>query len=144
MNNMKTYGLGKIFANDGTKSLISKTHKRLNQLNNNNNNNNKNQKISRRPKQIFPQRRQSLSLCVCVQSCPTEHRPMDCSPPGMEFSKREYWSRLPFPTPGDLLDPGIEPVSLVFPALAGGFFTTSATSQLANWHLKRYPTLLVI
>ena len=40
MNKMKTYGLGKIFANDGTKSLISKTLKQLNQLNNNNNNNN--------------------------------------------------------------------------------------------------------
>ena len=37
MNKMKTYGLGKIFANDGTKSLISKTLKQLNQLNNNNN-----------------------------------------------------------------------------------------------------------
>ena len=40
---MKTYGLGKIFANDGTKSLVSKTHKQLNQLNNNNNNKKKNQ-----------------------------------------------------------------------------------------------------
>ena len=40
MNKMKTYGLGKIFANEGTKSLISKTLKQLNQLNNNNNNNN--------------------------------------------------------------------------------------------------------
>ena len=38
----------------------------------------------------------------------------------MEFSKQEYWSGLPFPTPGDLPDSGIEPVS---PALAGGFFT---------------------
>ena len=45
----------------------------------------------------------------------------------MLFSRQEYWSRLPCPTPGDLLDPGIEPVSLVSPALAGGFFTTSAT-----------------
>ena len=39
----------------------------------------------------------------------------------MEFSKQEYWSGLPFPLPGDLPDPGIEPVS---PALADGFFTT--------------------
>ena len=39
----------------------------------------------------------------------------------MEFPKQEYWSGLPFPSPGDLPDPGIEPVS---PALAGGFFTT--------------------
>ena len=42
----------------------------------------------------------------------------------MEFSRQAYWSGLPFPTPGDLPDPGIEPTSLVSPALAGGFFTT--------------------
>ena len=39
----------------------------------------------------------------------------------MEFSRQEYWSGEPFPTPEDLPDPGIE---LVSPALAGGFFTT--------------------
>ena len=43
----------------------------------------------------------------------------------MEFSRQEYWSRLPFPTPGDLPDPGIEPASPVSPALAGRFFTTA-------------------
>ena len=37
------------------------------------------------------------------------------------FPRQEYWSGLPFPSPGDLPDPGIEPVS---PALASGFFTT--------------------
>ena len=41
----------------------------------------------------------------------------------MEFSRQKYWSGLPFPTPGDLPDPGIESVSLVFPALASEFFT---------------------
>ena len=39
----------------------------------------------------------------------------------MGFSRQEYQSRLPFPSPGDLPDPGIEPAS---PALAGGLFTT--------------------
>ena len=39
----------------------------------------------------------------------------------MEFSRQEYWSGLPFPFPGDLPNPEIEPVS---PALAGRFFTT--------------------
>jgi len=39
----------------------------------------------------------------------------------MGFLRQEYWSELPFPSPGDLSDPGIEPESL---ALAGGFFTT--------------------
>ena len=42
----------------------------------------------------------------------------------MGFSRQEYWSGLPFPPPGDLPDLEIEPTSLTFPALAGGFFTT--------------------
>ena len=46
------------------------------------------------------------------------------APLSIEFSRQEYWSGLPCPPPGDLPDPGIEPVS---PALAGGFFATSAT-----------------
>ena len=41
----------------------------------------------------------------------------------MEFSRQEYWSGLPFPSPGDLSDPGIEPVS---PALQADFFFFSA------------------
>ena len=41
-----------------------------------------------------------------------------------EFSRQAYWSGLPFPTPGDLPDPGIEPTSTALPALAGRFFTT--------------------
>ena len=45
----------------------------------------------------------------------------------MGFSKQDYWSGLPCSPPGDLPDPGIEPASLTSPALAGGFFTTSAT-----------------
>ena len=49
------------------------------------------------------------------------------APLSMGFSRQEYWSGLPCPPPGDLPDPGIEPVSLMSPALAGGFFTTGAT-----------------
>ena len=48
-------------------------------------------------------------------------------PVSMGFSRQEYWGGLPFPSPGDLPNPGIEPASLKFPALAGGFFTTSTT-----------------
>ena len=48
----------------------------------------------------------------------------------MEFSRREQWSGVPFPTAGDLPDPGIEPVSLVSPALAGRFYTASTTWEL--------------
>ena len=42
----------------------------------------------------------------------------------MGISRQEYWSGLPFPSPGDLPDPGIESVSLASPALADEFFTT--------------------
>ena len=49
------------------------------------------------------------------------------APLSMGFSRQEYWSGLPFPTPGDLPDPGIKPASLRSPALAGRFFTTNAT-----------------
>ena len=42
-------------------------------------------------------------------------------------SRQGYWSGLPFPPPEDLPNPGTEPASLMSPALAGGFFTTSAT-----------------
>ena len=47
----------------------------------------------------------------------------------VEFSRQEYWSGLPFPTPGDIPDPGIKPMSPLSPALVGGFFTTNATWQ---------------
>ena len=43
------------------------------------------------------------------------------APLSMGFSRQEYWSGLPYPSPGDLPGPGIEPVS---PAMVGGFFTT--------------------
>ena len=46
----------------------------------------------------------------------------------MGFSRQEYWSGLPFPSPGDLPDPGIEPMSA---ALAGGFFTTEPPGKPA-------------
>ena len=49
----------------------------------------------------------------------------------MGFSRQDYSSGLPCPPPGDLPNPGMKPVSLMSPALAGGFFTTSTT-----WKLK--------
>ena len=67
-----------------------------------------------------------------LQSCPTLYDPMDCSAPGSFLC--------PWDSPGkntgvdcpvlfqrDLLDIGIKPISLMSPALAGGFFTTSVT-----------------
>ena len=48
----------------------------------------------------------------------------------MGFSRQEYWSGLPCPPPGDLPDPGLEPVSPSSPAMAGRLFTTRATWQV--------------
>ena len=60
-----------------------------------------------------------------AQSCPTLRDPMDSSlhqaPPPMGFSRQEYWSGLPFPSPGNLPDPGIEPRS---PALSTDTLTS--------------------
>ena len=56
--------------------------------------------------------------------------PKDCCPPGplsIGFSRQKYWNRLSFPSPGYLPDPGVKPMSLTSPALAGRFFTSSAT-----------------
>jgi len=47
----------------------------------------------------------------------------------MGFSRQEYWSRLPFSSPGDLPNPGLKLGSLRSPGLAGGFFTSSATRE---------------
>ena len=53
------------------------------------------------------------------------------------FSKQEYWSGLSCPPPGDLPEPGVEPASLTSPALAGGFFTTSASWEGPRWGQPR-------
>ena len=57
-----------------------------------------------------------------AQSCSTHCDPMDCnlSVSSVGFSRQEYWNGFPFPPPGNLPDPGIQPLSL---ALTGGFFT---------------------
>ena len=65
-----------------------------------------------------------------LQSCPTLCDPVDSSPPGssvLGFLQARIVEGCPFPPPGGLPDPGIEPKSLMSPALAGGFFTTCAT-----------------
>jgi len=50
----------------------------------------------------------------------------------MGFSRQEYWSRLPIPSPGDLPGPVIKPVSHTSPALAGGFLTTMLFGKPGN------------
>ena len=65
-----------------------------------------------------------------AQSCPTLFDPMDCSlsaSPSMGFSRQECWSGLPFPSPGDLPDPGIEPGS---PALLADAFPSEPPGKL--------------
>ena len=65
-----------------------------------------------------------------LQPCLTLCCLMDCCPPGSSvhgISRKGHWSGLLCPPPGDLPDPGIEPISLMSPALAGGLFTTSTT-----------------
>ena len=74
-------------------------------------------------------------VCSNVLSCfsryPTLCDPMDSigwdSSESMGFFRQEYWSGLPCPPPGNLPHPGIEPASLMSPALAGRFFTNSTT-----------------
>ena len=68
-----------------------------------------------------------VSCFSCVQLCATPATTACQAPLSMRFSRQEYWSGLPCPPLGDLPDSGIEFVSLTSPALAGGFFTTSAT-----------------
>ena len=64
-------------------------------------------------------------ICCCLvamsDSFVTPWTVVHQAPLSMGFPRQEYWSGLPFPSSGDIPDSGIEPV---FPALAGGFFTT--------------------
>ena len=66
-----------------------------------------------------------MYVCLVMSNSVTLWTPLS-----MEFPKQEYWSGLPFPTPGDLPNPGIEPGSLGSPALAGGFFITAPPGKL--------------
>ena len=75
-------------------------------------------------------------MCVCVLCCFSRvglfailWTVVHQTPLSMGFSRQTYWSTLPFPTPGELPDPGIEPMSLMFPALTGRFSTTRATGE---------------
>ena len=68
-----------------------------------------------------------LSLFSCVQLFATPWTVACQAPLSMGFPRQEYWSGLPCPTPGDLPNPGTDPLSLMSPALADRFFTTSAT-----------------
>ena len=66
------------------------------------------------------------------------------APLSMGFSRQEYWSELPCPPPGDLSHPGIEPASLTSPALAGGFFTSSANQKALAMHLPVWKDVILL
>ena len=69
-----------------------------------------------------------MSCCLVTKSCLTLATILDCSLPGFSVHGiPEYWSELPFPSPGDLSNPGVKPRS---PALAGRFFTTEPSGKL--------------
>ena len=68
-------------------------------------------------------------LLSCVQLFVTPWTVPHQAPLSMGFSRQEYWSGLPFPSPGHLSDPGIESVILASPALARKFFTTESPGK---------------
>ena len=94
--------------------------------------------------------RREMLLCSVAQSCPTLVTPWTVAcqaTPSMEFSRQEYWSGLPFSPPGDLPNPGIEPMFLASPAMVGSFFTTESCGKPNNnrrlWIKEKYiPKLL--
>ena len=88
--------------------------------------------------------RTALSRCSRVQLFGTPWIAAHWAPLAMGFSRQEYWSGLPFPPPGDLPNPGMEPTSLESPTLAGRFFTTSATWEALSsvcFNTSRLPAM---
>ena len=80
---------------------------------------------------VEPLSKYLLECCLVAQSCLIFCSPMDYSPPGWsatDFSRQEYWSGVPFPSPGHLPNQRLESTSIVSPALAGRFFITTTTS----------------
>ena len=70
-----------------------------------------------------------LSCSVVTDSSETPWTVACLAPLSMGFPRQEYWSRLPFPSPGTLPDPGIEPVFLASPVLAGRFFKAELSGK---------------
>ena len=72
-------------------------------------------------------------MLVCIRLFVTPWTVAHQAPLSMEFSRQGYWSGVPFPTPGDLLSPGMETESPVTLALEGRFFITEPRGKpLAN------------
>ena len=81
---------------------------------------------------VIPEHACVLSCFSCVWMCATPWTATCQAPLTMGFSRQEYWSGVPCPPPGDFPNLGIEPMSPMSPALAGGFFTTSTTWEACH------------
>ena len=88
----------------------------------------------------LPAPENQLCTCMCAQSFSpvqlfvTPWTVARQAPQSMEFSRQEYWSGLPCPTPGGLPSPGIEPAT---PVLASGFVTSEPPGKhaiISNWY----------
>ena len=99
--------------------------------------------------------RESLCIyaCVCVCVLVAQPHPTLCSsidyiawqaPLSMGFSRLEYWSGLPFPSPGDLPDPGSKLASPVSPALAGRYFTIEPPGKPLEENSPYHTCLLIM
>ena len=81
-----------------------------------------------------------MKLLSLVQLCATPRTIAYHTPLSIGFSRQEYWSRLPFPSPEDLPDPGIEPGSLALQAYSLLYFSVNMTLRtcgLVVWGLIR-------
>ena len=81
-------------------------------------------------------------LFSCVRLFVTVWTAAHQAPLSMEFSRQDYWSGLPLPSPGGLPDPEVKPLSPVSPALAGRFFTCWASSSL-NTKIKMFFAMMI-
>ena len=77
-----------------------------------------------------------LHVVCCVQLILTLWTVARQAPLSMGLSRQEYWSGLPFPPPGDLPDPGIEPACLTSPAAADEVFTTISAWEALGHHMS--------
>ena len=97
------------------------------------------EELARSP--LYPPQCVPAKLLSHVRLCETLWTLAHQAPVSQGFSRQEYWSGLPCFPPGDLPNPGIEPVSLMSPALAG-FFTTRATWEAHTLPSTKYHPIL--
>ena len=92
-----------------------------------------------------------ICVCVCVYTQSLSHVRVFATPwtvagwapPSMGFPRQKYWSRLPFPPPGNLPNPEVKPKSPASPALAGGLFTSGPPAKPSKsiYEIKFHKTI---